>query len=83
MYVPRALTFGIRLTRDIWQYHKQTGLATTTSDVANSPELRRWLYRPSKIEVSIGSSKRVIELSWDDNLVHQPIAMTFERSVSR
>jgi hypothetical protein len=46
-----------------------------------SPDLRRWLYRPSALEVCIGSSRRLIQLSWEDGLAHAPVRLTVERSV--
>lgn len=52
-------------------------------DVSASSDLKRWLYRPSGIDISMGSSRRVIELSWEDGLIHTPIKFGFERPVNR
>jgi hypothetical protein len=50
-------------------------------DVSRSPELKNWLHRPGRIDVSIGPSRRLIELSWDDQRAHDPVVVTFERSI--
>lgn len=44
-------------------------------------ETRTWLYRPASLEISIGNSTRLIELTWEDGLPHRPIQFAFERSV--
>ncbi|BBZ96175.1 hypothetical protein BRDID11004_29180 [Bradyrhizobium diazoefficiens] len=51
-------------------------------NVSSSPDLKRWLYRPGSIEMSIGNSRRQIELSWEDGLAHAPIKFAFERPVN-
>jgi hypothetical protein len=48
---------------------------------AGGVDMGRSLFRPSCVDISIGQSRRLVELSWDDELKHDPLTMTFERSV--
>ncbi|MCG2665312.1 hypothetical protein ACFPFP_00015 [Bradyrhizobium sp. GCM10023182] len=52
-------------------------------NVTASPGLKQWLYRPGSIEMSIGKSRRLIELSWQDGMPHAPVKFVFEQSVNR
>jgi hypothetical protein len=51
-------------------------------DREKSPALKQWMHRPRRIEITMGRTKRFIQLSWVDRLKHSNISASFERSVS-
>jgi hypothetical protein len=51
-------------------------------DMAKSPSLQTAIYRPGSISVTVGTVTNQIDISWDDNLMHPPISLTYAGPVA-
>jgi hypothetical protein len=56
-------------------------LMVASPDVERSPILKQWMHRPGRIEITVGRTTRLIELSWADRVEHAAITTKFDMSV--